>query len=312
MNDKLPALAIEGLRKTYENGVTALTGVSLNVMPGDFFALLGPNGAGKSTLINIVAGLVKKSGGTVAINGLSIDGDHQAAKLHLGIVPQEFNFGIFEKVLDVVLDQAGYYGIPRQEAMPRALELLASLGLADKKDQQSRFLSGGMKRRLMIARALVHSPTLLILDEPTAGVDIELRREMWDFLTDLNKKGVTIILTTHYLEEAEQLCRNVAIINHGEIVTQGEIKQLLGEMHEETFVFQVNQPVPDTLKADLQMFEPAIQGHDIELTISLEHGLNEAFAKLSQLGLQVVTMRNKTNRLEEFFIQKIRSTTAAL
>jgi len=308
MNTQSSALAIEGLQKTYDNGVVALKGVSLEVAQGDFFALLGPNGAGKSTLINIVSGLVKKSQGTVAINGLSIDGDHQAAKLHLGVVPQEFNFGIFEKVLDVVLDQAGYYGIPRKEALPRALKLLSALGLADKKDQQSRFLSGGMKRRLMIARALVHQPTLLILDEPTAGVDIELRREMWDFLTDLNKKGVTIILTTHYLEEAEQLCRNVAIINQGEIAAQGEIKKLLGEMGEETFVFHVHREVTEAIKMDLQEFQPVLNGYDIELTVSTDHSLNEAFTKLSELGLQVVTMRNKTNRLEEFFIQKIRST----
>lgn len=308
MTNDISALSLKGLKKTYENGVTALRGVSLDVAPGDFFALLGPNGAGKSTIINIISGLVKKSGGTGSINGLSIDGDHQAAKLHLGVVPQEFNFGIFEKVLDVVLDQAGYYGIPRHEAMPRALKLLKALGLAEKKDQQSRFLSGGMKRRLMIARALVHEPTLLILDEPTAGVDIELRREMWDFLTDLNKKGVTIILTTHYLEEAEQLCRNVAIINNGEIVAQGEIKKLLGEMGEETFVFHVHQAVSDTVKEVLSAFQPVIAGQDIELTVSKEHNLNEAFGLLSQQGLTVVTMRNKTNRLEEFFIQKIRST----
>lgn len=301
------ALSIQNLQKTYDNGVVALKGVSLEVVPGDFFALLGPNGAGKSTLINIVCGLVKKTGGIVTINGLSIDGDHQAAKMHVGVVPQEFNFGIFEKVIDVVLDQAGYYGIPRREALPKAMKLLKSLGLGDKVDQQSRFLSGGMKRRLMIARALVHEPTLLILDEPTAGVDIELRREMWDFLTELNKKGVTIILTTHYLEEAEQLCRNIAIINHGGIVAQGEIKKLLGEMDEETFVFHLHDLVPMTAKDSLAVFNPTIDGQNLELTISKEHDLNEAFTQLSQLGLRVVTMRNKTNRLEEFFIQKIKA-----
>lgn len=308
MEEKSFALSIRELKKTYDNGVTALNGVSLDVAPGDFFALLGPNGAGKSTLINIVSGLVKKSGGIVEINGVSIDGDHQAAKMHLGVVPQEFNFGIFEKVLDVVLDQAGYYGIPRSEALPRALKLLEALGLSDKKDQKSMFLSGGMKRRLMIARALVHEPKLLILDEPTAGVDIELRREMWDFLVDLNKKGVTIILTTHYLEEAEQLCRNVAIINRGEIVAKGEIKKLLGDMDEETFVFHVDKVVDVAVREKFQAFTPAFREQDIELTTSKEHDINEAFNVFASLGIKVVTMRNKTNRLEEFFIQKIRNT----
>ncbi len=302
------ALSVRDLKKTYDNGVTALAGVSLDVVPGDFFALLGPNGAGKSTLINTVSGLVKKTGGTVAINDVSIDGDHQAAKMHLGVVPQEFNFGIFEKVLDIILDQAGYYGIPRREAMPRALKLLDSLGLLDKKDQQSRFLSGGMKRRLMIARALVHEPQLLILDEPTAGVDIELRREMWDFLTVLNRQGVTIILTTHYLEEAEQLCRNIAIINHGEIVAQGEIKKLLSDMDEETFVFHVDKPLVREEQGKFQIFTPVFRGEDIELTISKEHDLNQAFMLFASVGLRVVTMRNKTNRLEEFFIQKTQTT----
>lgn len=300
------ALEIRGLVKTYDNGVTALQGVDLAVQQGDFFALLGPNGAGKSTLINIVSGLVKKTSGTVAISGLSIDGDHQAAKMHLGVVPQEFNFGIFEKVIDVVLDQAGYYGIARSEALPRAERLLQSLGLFEKRNDQSRFLSGGMKRRLMIARALVHEPKLLILDEPTAGVDIELRREMWDFLTELNQKGVTIILTTHYLEEAEQLCQNVAIINHGQIVTEGAIKQLLSEMDEETFVFHCVDSISSAAVETLVVFHPVANGHELELTLSKEHDLNQAFTLMSQLGVQVSTMRNKTNRLEEFFIQKIK------
>lgn len=306
MTDQKLALQIESLAKTYDNGVVALHNVSLAVEPGDFFALLGPNGAGKSTLINIVSGLVKKTGGSVHINGLSIDGDHQAAKMHLGVVPQEFNFGIFEEVIDIVLDQAGYYGIPRGEALPKAEKLLQSLGLYEKKNEQARFLSGGMKRRLMIARALVHDPTLLILDEPTAGVDIELRREMWDFLRDLNQRGVTIILTTHYLEEAEQLCRNVAIINHGEIISQGAIKQLLSEMDEETFVFQTTQSFPEGTLSTLADFDPAIQESEIELTLSREHDLNRAFSLLGQLGIRVVTMRNKTNRLEEFFIQQVK------
>lgn len=301
------ALSIHDLKKTYDNGVVALKGVSLEVSQGDFFALLGPNGAGKSTLINIVCGLVKKTGGTIDIAGLSIDGDHQAAKMHVGIVPQEFNFGIFEKVIDVVLDQAGYYGIPRREALPKAMKLLKALGLGDKIDQQSRFLSGGMKRRLMIARALVHEPKLLILDEPTAGVDIELRREMWEFLSELNQKGVTIILTTHYLEEAEQLCRNVAIINHGEIVAQGDIKALLSDMDEETFIFQFNQALPSEVSVALQAFQPKVREQEIELTLSREHDANMAFEAFARLGLRVMTLRNKTNRLEEFFIQKIKA-----
>ena len=300
------ALEIKTLVKTYDNGVAALRGIDLSVEEGDFFALLGPNGAGKSTLINIVSGLVKKTDGAVAINNLSIDGDHQAAKMHLGVVPQEFNFGIFEKVLDVVLDQAGYYGLSRSEALPKAEKLLQSLGLFEKRNDQSRFLSGGMKRRLMIARALVHDPTILILDEPTAGVDIELRREMWDFLTELNRKGVTIILTTHYLEEAEQLCKNVAIINHGQIVAQGAIKQLLNEMDEETFVFQCTTEISDAVKESLVLFQPVANGHELELTLSKEHDLNQAFTQLNRLDLRVITMRNKTNRLEEFFIQKIK------
>lgn len=300
------ALEIKTLVKTYDNGVAALRGIDLSVEEGDFFALLGPNGAGKSTLINIVSGLVKKTDGAVAINNLSIDGDHQAAKMHLGVVPQEFNFGIFEKVLDVVLDQAGYYGLSRSEALPKAEKLLQSLGLFEKRNDQSRFLSGGMKRRLMIARALVHDPTILILDEPTAGVDIELRREMWDFLIELNRKGVTIILTTHYLEEAEQLCKNVAIINHGQIVAQGAIKQLLNEMDEETFVFQCTTEISDAVKESLVLFQPVANGHELELTLSKEHDLNQAFTQLNRLDLRVITMRNKTNRLEEFFIQKIK------
>ncbi len=303
----LNALSIKDLKKTYRNGVVALGGVSLEVETGDFFALLGPNGAGKSTLINIVCGLVKKSDGAVLINGHSIDGDHQRAKMHVGVVPQEFNFGIFETLLDIVVNQAGYYGLPRREAFPRAVKLLDALGLGDKKDQKSMLLSGGMKRRLMIARALVHEPKLLILDEPTAGVDIELRREMWDFLTELNRQGVTIILTTHYLEEAEQLCRNVAIINRGSIVAQGAIKSLLGEMDEETFVFHVDTALEESVQAPFQKFLPKFKGTDIELTTSKEHDLNEVFALFGSLGIKVITMRNKSNRLEEYFIQKTRS-----
>ncbi len=300
------ALSIKDLRKTYQNGVHALKGVSLDVEQGDFYALLGPNGAGKSTLINIIVGLVNKTGGMVEIAGLSIDDDYQKAKMHVGIVPQEFNFGIFDKVLDIVLDQAGYYGIPRREALPRANELLRQLGLYDKRNDQSRMLSGGMKRRLMIARALVHRPRLLILDEPTAGVDIELRRGMWDFLTELNRQGTTIILTTHYLEEAEQLCKHISIINQGEIVAQGEIKKLLSEMDEETFVFHLAAAVPEEALPPLAPFSPVVTDHQLELTISREHDINAAFEKLNALGIRALSMRNKTNRLEEFFVQKIK------
>lgn len=298
------ALEVTDLKKTYSNAVQALKGVTLNVNDGDFFALLGPNGAGKSTLINIICGLVNKSDGTVKIQNLSIDKDHQRAKMHVGIVPQEFNFGIFEKVIDVVLDQAGYYGLSRQKALPKAEKLLKDLGIYDKRNDQSRMLSGGMKRRLMIARALVHEPKLLILDEPTAGVDIELRRGMWEFLTTLNRSGVTIILTTHYLEEAEQLCKNIAIINQGEIVAQGEIKKLLMEMEEETFVFSTDKALLSTELETLSPFHPHCAEHQIELSISPAHTLNDAFAKLNELGVRVLSMRNKTNRLEEFFVQK--------
>lgn len=303
------ALSVRHLSKTYANSVVALKDVSLEVAEGDFFALLGPNGAGKSTLINIVCGLVNKSAGEVYIREHSIDGDHQRAKMHVGIVPQEFNFGIFEKVIDIVLDQAGYYGIPRPVALPRAEKLLRDLGIYDKRLDQSRMLSGGMKRRLMIARALVHQPKLLILDEPTAGVDIELRRGMWDFLTELNRSGVTIILTTHYLEEAEQLCKNVAIINQGIIVAEGEIAKLLSEMDEETFVFSLDRPITSAELTTLQAFAPHATGSQVELTISPEHTLNTAFTLLEEAHVRVGSLRNKTNRLEEFFVQKTSSTT---
>jgi ABC-2 type transport system ATP-binding protein len=248
------AIEIKGLKKVYGNGVEALKGVDLTVAQGDFFALLGPNGAGKSTLINVLCGLVEKSAGTVRIEGLSIDDDYQRAKMHLGVVPQEFNFGIFEKVIDIVLDQAGYYGIPRREALPKAEKLLKQLGLYDKRNEKSRTLSGGMKRRLMIARGLVHDPKVLILDEPTAGVDIEIRREMWEFLEKLNQSGTTIILTTHYLEEAEQLCNNMAIINKGEVIERGAVKDLLGKMDQETFVFDLEAPLPEKTEALVGQF----------------------------------------------------------
>lgn len=298
------ALTIKGLRKTYGNGVAALKGVSLEVEEGGFFALLGPNGAGKTTLIGIVSGLVNKDAGEVRIANLSIDEEPAKAKLHIGVVPQEFNFGIFEKVEDIIVDQAGYYGIPRKRALVAAEKYLKQLGLWEKRHEQARSLSGGMKRRLMIARGLIHEPRLLILDEPTAGVDIELRRGMWDFLRELNKSGVTIILTTHYLEEAEQLCRHVAIINQGEIVEQGEIKELLASMDEETFVFDLGENLSADGIQQLQPFRVSIGDRLVELTLTREHTLDKAILALHGLGLEVKSLRNKTNRLEEFFVQK--------
>jgi len=300
----MPALHITNLKKIYGNGTEALRGVSLAVARGDFFALLGPNGAGKSTLINIVCGLVNKTEGSVLIEGLSIDDNAPRAKLHVGVVPQEFNFGIFEKVIDIVVNQAGYYGIPRSKALPSAEKYLRLLGLWEKKDVQARELSGGMKRRLMIARALVHEPKLLILDEPTTGVDIELRRGMWEFLENLNASGVTIILTTHYLEEAEQLCRNVAIINGGVIVAEGAIKELLSNMDEETFVFDLDRsPSPELLTVFAKAQAKSKESDTLELTLTKSYPLNTALLELNTHGYKVKSLRNKTNRLEEFFIR---------
>jgi ABC-2 type transport system ATP-binding protein len=299
------ALSIRDLRKVYENGTEALRGVSLEVPRGDFFALLGPNGAGKTTLINIVTGLVNKTSGEVCIEGLSIDENAPKAKLHVGVVPQEFNFGVFEKVIDIVVNQAGYYGIPRGVALPRAKEYLAKLGLGEKLNVQARTLSGGMKRRLMIARALVHEPKLLILDEPTAGVDIELRRGMWEFLTELNRRGITIILTTHYLEEAEQLCRNVAIIGKGSIVAQGAIKELLASMDDETFVFDLDRDPGDDIVERMRRFKAKrTEESMLEMTLTKEYSLNAAVVALNEAGFLVRSLRNKTNRLEEFFIRR--------
>jgi len=301
-------LSIRDLYKMYGNGVEALKGVSLEVESGDFFALLGPNGAGKSTIIGIASGLINKTSGDVSIGGVSIDENPAGVKLHVGVVPQEFNFGIFEKVVDIVVNQAGYYGIPRKQAFVAAEKYLKQLGLWEKRESEARELSGGMKRRLMIARGLVHEPRLLILDEPTAGVDIELRRGMWDFLRELNASGVTIILTTHYLEEAEQLCRHVAIINQGEIVERGEIKALLASMEEETFVFDLGAPVPEKGLPQLASFAVISRDRSVELTLTKEHTLDKALLAIHGLGLEVKSLRNKTNRLEEFFVQKTQRT----
>ncbi len=298
------ALAVEQLHKVYDSGLEALKGVSLEVGPGDFFAILGPNGAGKSTLIGIISSLVRKTSGRVRIFDTDIDEDFSRAKQLIGVVPQEFNFGVFEKVEDIVLQQAGYYGMPRAEATARTRMLLERLSLWDKRHTQARMLSGGMKRRLMIARALVHDPRLLILDEPTAGVDIELRRSMWDFLRDINREGTTIILTTHYLEEAESLCRHVAIIDHGRIIQNTSVRQLLQQLNREVFILDLAAPLTEL---------PRLPGYELtrrddqslELAITRGQVLNPVFAELAAQGIQVVSMRNKANRLEELFVSMV-------
>ncbi|TWE05917.1 ABC-2 type transport system ATP-binding protein [Pseudomonas sp. AG1028] len=298
------ALSIRQLTKTYGNGFTALHGLDLDVAEGDFFALLGPNGAGKSTTIGILSTLVNKSSGTVNVFGHDLDAQPAALKRCIGVVPQEFNFNQFEKVFDIVVTQAGYYGITARLAKERAERYLTQLGLWEKRGVASRELSGGMKRRLMIARALVHEPRLLILDEPTAGVDIELRRSMWSFLTDLNKQGITIILTTHYLEEAEQLCRNIGIIDHGRIVENTSMKALLGKLHVETFLLD--------LKHDLTAV-PALAGypvklvdhHTLEVQVDKSQGVTDLFRQLSAHGIEVLSLRNKSNRLEELFVSLV-------
>lgn len=303
------ALSIKDLHKTYANGFTALKGIDLQVEQGDFFALLGPNGAGKSTTIGIICSLVKKTAGQVNIFDYNIDKQSALAKKMLGVVPQEFNFSQFEKVFDIVVNQAGYYGIPRHDAKKAAEKYLVQLGLWDKRGNQSRSLSGGMKRRLMIARALVHEPKLLILDEPTAGVDIELRRTMWEFLKEINDRGTTIILTTHYLEEAESLCRNVAIIDKGQLVENTSIKSLLKQLNQETFIFDTRAEVASGLALngyDLQITD----SHSFELEVEKEQSLNDVFQQLSAQGIDVISMRNKANRLEELFVKLVEASKA--
>ena len=300
------ALSLRDLSKTYSNQFTALKGINLDVAQGDFFALLGPNGAGKSTTISIISSLVKKTAGAVSIFGCDIDKDFSAAKQHLGIVPQEFNFNLFEKVEDIVANQGGYYGLPRAQAYQRAEKYLTRLGLWDKKNQQARNLSGGMKRRLMIARALVHEPRLLILDEPTAGVDIELRRSMWEFLQEINEQGTTIILTTHYLEEAEMLCRNIAIINQGVIVENTSMKALLKQLDKETLVFDTRSPCAQLpLLADYQL--RSVDEHSFEVVINKGQSLNPLFTACTEQGIDIVSMRNKVNRLEELFVSLVQN-----
>ena len=298
------ALSIRQLTKTYANGLQALKGIDLEVAEGDFFALLGPNGAGKSTTIGIITSLVNKTSGQVAIFGHDLDRELTAAKSQLGLVPQEFNFNVFEPVVEIVVNQGGYYGIERKVAYARAEQYLKQLGLWEKRHSMARNLSGGMKRRLMIARALVHRPRLLILDEPTAGVDIEIRRSMWEFLKAINEQGTTIILTTHYLEEAENLCRNIAIIDEGRVIENTGMKQLLYQLQMETFVLDLARPLASL---------PDIPGHvlrrvddtTLEADISRDTSVNQLFADLTARDIQVLSMRNKTNRLEKLFMHLV-------
>ncbi|MEX0603133.1 MAG: ABC transporter ATP-binding protein [Marinobacter sp.] len=298
------ALEINGLVKTYGDGFEALKGIDLHVAKGDFFALLGPNGAGKSTTLGIVCSLVNKTSGSVKVFGHDIDTELSAAKLNLGVVPQEFNFNQFEKVFDIVTTQAGYYGIPLPKAKVSAEHYLRKLGLWEKRDSPARMLSGGMKRRLMIARALVHEPKLLILDEPTAGVDIELRRSMWTFLDEMNRQGTTIILTTHYLEEAEALCRNIAIIDHGKILKHTSKRALLQQLSVETFILDTDQTTPEAPR--LQGFVTRLNDEGaLEVDVEKSQGLNGVFVELERLGIKVLSMRTKANRLEELFLRLV-------
>ncbi len=297
------ALEIKQLHKVYKSGTVALQGIDLEVQQGDFFALLGPNGAGKSTSIGIISSLVNKSSGTVKVFDYDLDTQLEDAKSQLGLVPQEFNFNQFETVLQIVLNQAGYYGVPRSVAIVRAEKYLGQLGLWDKRHARSRELSGGMKRRLMIARALMHEPKLLILDEPTAGVDIELRRSMWEFLKEINQQGVTIILTTHYLEEAESLCRNIAIIDKGQIVENTSMKNLLSKLNKETFLLDI-APTDAVISLDGYTFRQS-DSHSLEVDVVKAQGLNGVFSALTAQGVQVLSMRNKANRLEELFVSLV-------
>ena len=300
----VPALVVDNLRKTYGNGVEALKGISLTVQQGDFFALLGPNGAGKSTLIGILSSLVNSTGGDAHIFGVSVNQQRNEAMKLIGLVPQEINFNQFEKPFDICVNEAGFYGIPRKVAAQRAEKYLKELRLWDKAQHQARMLSGGMKRRLMIARAMMNEPRLLILDEPTAGVDIEIRRSMWQFVSAINAAGTTVILTTHYLEEAEQLCRNIAIIDHGTIVENTTMKRLLATLDVETFVFDV-VAAPAALPTLPGVVLRRVDDYTLEAEMSREHDLNSLFAALSSHGVTVKSMRNKTNRLEELFVRLV-------
>jgi ABC-2 type transport system ATP-binding protein len=301
-----PALVVENLRKTYGNGVQALKGINLTVQPGDFFALLGPNGAGKSTLIGILSSLVNSTDGDAQIFGVSVNKRRNEAMKLIGLVPQEINFNQFERPFDICVNQAGFYGIPRKTAAERAEKYLKELRLWDKAQDQARMLSGGMKRRLMIARAMMNEPRLLILDEPTAGVDIEIRRSMWQFVSGINAAGTTVILTTHYLEEAEQLCRNIAIIDHGNIVENTSMKLLLSKLDVETFVFDVSN-LPDQLPNLPGIVFRRIDEHTLEAEMPRTQAMNSLFDTLTSHGITVLSMRNKTNRLEELFVRLVES-----
>ena len=300
----IPALEVRDLRKTYPNGVQALKGVSLTVQPGDFYALLGPNGAGKSTLIGVVTSLVNATSGEASVFGVPIRTRRSEAMQMLGLVPQELNFNLFEQPFQICINQAGFYGVPRKVAATRAEKYLKQLALWDKAFEVSRTLSGGMKRRLMIARAMMNEPRLLILDEPTAGVDIEIRRSMWKFIQGINAAGTTVILTTHYLEEAEQLCRNIAIIDHGTIIENTAMKNLLGKLDVETFVLDLSSAVTDLPVVDGVRIT-RVDDHTIEAEMSRKHDLNSLFAALSARAITVTSMRNKANRLEELFVRLI-------
>ncbi len=300
----IPALTIKNLSKVYDNGFEALKGISLTVEQGDFYALLGPNGAGKSTTIGIVCSLVSKTDGQVQVFDADIDEDFPAAKKYIGIVPQEFNFNMFETAFDIVVNQGGYYGMPVKLARQRAEKYLKELGLWDKRAVATRTLSGGMKRRLMIARALVHQPKLLILDEPTAGVDIEMRRSMWDFLQKINAEGTTIILTTHYLEEAEALCRHIGIINHGEIVEDTSIRELLRRLQREVFILDSVEDLPEELSLP-GFVARRIDAHSMEVEVEKGQHINRVFAALDEQGIHVSSMRNRANRLEEMFVSLV-------
>ncbi|MFQ0990733.1 ABC transporter ATP-binding protein [Gilliamella apicola] len=301
----IPALELVALKKIYKNGVEALKGIDLTVQAGDFYALLGPNGAGKSSTIGIISSLVTKTSGEVRIFGYDLDTDIVNAKRQLGLVPQEFNFNQFEEVIQIVTNQGGYYGLPRKLALERAEKYLRILDLWDKRHSRANMLSGGMKRRLMIARALVHEPKLLILDEPTAGVDIELRRSMWDFLREINRQGITIILTTHYLEEAEMLCRNIGIIQHGQLIANSSMRELLANSQSETIIIDyvpTDEPIVLTdysyVNVDMGM---------LEVKVDKQRGLNQLFEQLNKQNVKVISVRNKTNRLEELFVDLLRN-----
>ena len=301
----IPALELVALKKIYKNGVEALKGINLTVQAGDFYALLGPNGAGKSTTIGIISSLVTKTSGEVRIFGYDLDSDIVNAKRQLGLVPQEFNFNQFEEVIQIVTNQGGYYGLPRKLALERAEKYLKILDLWDKRHSRANMLSGGMKRRLMIARALVHEPKLLILDEPTAGVDIELRRSMWDFLREINRQGITIILTTHYLEEAEMLCRNIGIIQHGQLIANSSMRELLANSQSETIIIDY---VPTSEPIVLKNYSYVnVDTGMLEVKVDKQRGLNQLFEQLNHQNVKVISVRNKTNRLEELFVDLLRN-----